>query len=146
MEPVLCYAVGYYYPSGNLLGRFKDNVQPPVAVSSEPVKKTAEVTTPPTSKIEIKTLEPKPTDVNKINETFINEALKAHNEYRKKHFAPSLKHNPDLSAIAQKWAETVASQNKLLASGNKFGGVHLGENVSMWGNTSADRYDGKFLM
>ena len=41
---------------------------------------------------------------------FINEALSAHNELRLKHGVPSLKHNQELSDIAQNWANNIASK------------------------------------
>ncbi len=154
-----------YYPAGNLLGRFKDNVQPPVTPLTpketlkqpiEEISKNPKPSTPtklfePSPKAVVPTrqaeqiIKPKPIEIDKGQELFINEALKAHNEFRKKHNVAPLKHNLELSKIAQNWAETVAAKNKLIASGNKYNNQHLGENVSMWGSVTASRYDGKFI-
>ena len=41
---------------------------------------------------------------------FINEALAAHNELRLKHGVPILKHNQELSDLAQNWANNIASR------------------------------------
>ena len=41
---------------------------------------------------------------------FINQAQDKHNEYRLKYGVPNLKHNPELSRIALKWAQDLASR------------------------------------
>lgn len=50
---------------------------------------------------------------------FIESALKAHNDYRKKHSAPPLKHNKEISAIAQKWADELAAKDGFQHSQNR---------------------------
>lgn len=44
---------------------------------------------------------------------FIQEALSSHNTYRKKHGVDPLIHNPELSKIAQNYAEQIANSNGL---------------------------------
>ena len=157
--------VANYYPAGNLLGRFKDNIQPPNAIFSIPkealkqpiednlkavpakstklVELSPKVTVPTRQVVPSIKTKPVEVEIDKTQELFINEALKAHNEFRKKHFVAPLKHNRELSRIAQNWAEKVAAKNKLLASGNTYNSQHLGENISMWGSVTANRYEGK---
>ena len=79
---------------------------------------------------------------NEAQTRFINEALAAHNEYRKLHGVSPLLHNAELSKMAQDWATSIASRNKLQHSTNKYKNDNLGENVAMWFMTGADFYDG----
>jgi hypothetical protein len=48
----------------------------------------------------------------------IQTALDAHNKLGEQHVAPPLKHNPDLSKTALKWAEYLAKNNKFEHSTN----------------------------
>lgn len=64
---------------------------------------------------------------------FIQEALKAHNDYRSNHSAPPLVINKELNSIAQQYAEKIAHSGNFAHSGNKFHGDHLGENLDMCG-------------
>jgi len=66
---------------------------------------------------------------------FLEEALKTHNELRKKHGVDKLKLSDDLCQVAQAWANKIAANDKMEHSENGFG-----ENVH-W--TSADDTDGK---
>ena len=73
---------------------------------------------------------------------FINQALAKHNEYRLKHGAPKLKHNPELSLVAQNWASHLASRNTMKHSNCDFNGKRMGENIAMY-HTSLAR-DGNY--
>jgi len=66
---------------------------------------------------------------------FLEDALKAHNEYRKKHKVPKLTLSDDLCQVAQAWANKIAANDKMEHSENGYG-----ENVH-W--TSANDTDGK---
>jgi hypothetical protein len=56
--------------------------------------------------------------MSNFQEYVINTALDAHNKLREQHGAPPLKHNPDLSKTALKWAEYLAKNNKFEHSTN----------------------------
>lgn len=147
------YVVANYYPAGNLLGRFKDNVfQIPKikdtfdkssskTYDEKPIPKLNEYEKPQSRSYDTKADVFKPQKADQ--EKFISEALIAHNQYRRKHGVPPLKHNPKISEIAQKWAENIASNDKMSPSYNRYEGMRLGESMSMWGDTKAQRYDGK---
>lgn len=60
---------------------------------------------------------------------FISEALHAHNICRKKHASEPLVHNPELSAIAQNYANHLAKIQSLIHSKNTYQGQKLGENL-----------------
>ncbi|OWF46342.1 uncharacterized protein LOC110455840 isoform X2 [Mizuhopecten yessoensis] len=78
----------------------------------------------------------------KIKE-FIDDAVKTHNELRKKHGVAPLKHSKDLSEFAQKWAEHLAASNGFQHSDCQHKGDRLGENIACkWSSGSAD-YSGK---
>ena len=60
---------------------------------------------------------------------FQEEALKAHNEYRKKHHSPNLTLNNDLNRIAQNYANKISKINSLEHSNNEYKEEPLGENI-----------------
>ena len=59
------------------------------------------------------------------------EALKIHNELRKKHNAPPVTLNKELCDIAQNYSKLLASKRTLIHSKNKYKGESLGENIFM---------------
>ena len=67
----------------------------------------------------------------KQNKDYISDALKSHNEYRKKHKSGDLEINPELCKIAQEYSDTLAKTKNFKQSGNKFNGKPLGENIFM---------------
>jgi len=69
------------------------------------------------------------------DDKFINEALKAHNDYRAKHGSPPLKLNKEMCKVAQAWANHQAKQQAMAHSTSGYG-----ENC-FWG--SYDVTDGK---
>ena len=77
-----------------------------------------------------------------MDQRFISEALDAHNECRRKHGVPNLVHNPELSRIAQSWANSIAARGSMQHSKNEYRNDKLGENIAMWFETGATRYDG----
>ena len=76
----------------------------------------------------------------------IQTALDAHNKLREQHGAPPLKHNPDLSKTALKWAEYLANNNKFEHSKpdqRKYKDSSMGENLYMSGGfNKPDKIDG----
>ncbi len=67
-----------------------------------------------------------------VQSVYINQALNKHNEYRQKHNAPNLKHNPELSRKALKWAQDIASRKVMQNSDENLNGNQLGENIAMF--------------
>jgi len=60
---------------------------------------------------------------------FIDECITWINNYRRIHQVSPLKHNPDISATAQKWADQMARTGSLGANQDaRYNGKKLGEN------------------
>ena len=62
-------------------------------------------------------------------DSFCNEALQAHNNYRKKHHAEPLKLNKELCKIAQNYANYLANIGRLQHSDNTYHNKSMGENI-----------------
>jgi uncharacterized protein YkwD len=62
---------------------------------------------------------------------FQNDALRAHNEFRRKHHSPNLILNNDLNKMAQNYANKLAKIYSLQHSNNEYKGEPLGENIFM---------------
>lgn len=62
-------------------------------------------------------------------DNFCNEALQAHNNYRKKHHADPLKLNKELCKIAQNYANHLANVGRLQHSDNTYHNKSIGENL-----------------
>lgn len=60
---------------------------------------------------------------------FINEAIEAHNRYRKLHNVPPLEHDPILSDIAADWAEHIATHKVLQYRDGEYKNKPHGENI-----------------
>ncbi|XP_071097472.1 uncharacterized protein [Haliotis cracherodii] len=80
---------------------------------------------------------------NMSDRKFIDEVVKAHNEYRSRHQAPSLSHSKDLSSTAQKWADHLALTNTFQHSNASLKGEPLGENIAMKWSSRPDAYTGQ---
>jgi uncharacterized protein YkwD len=79
---------------------------------------------------------------DEMQNRFIQEALEAHNKYRRRHNVPMLIHNPELSKIAQDYAKQIARQGSLIHSKNKYKSQNLGENLAFSYDSRVDYYDG----
>lgn len=77
-----------------------------------------------------------------VTDRFIQEALNAHNTYRKKHNVEPLVHNPELSTIAQNYAQYIANLGSLKHSTNTYNGQKLGENLAFMFDSRLDHYPG----
>ena len=140
------YAVGNYYPGGNMMSAFEENVLP----LSKPGKKEGEEVKIEKDDIEVKNVkanmkkqividnEEKKIEVKTEKKTtgtldlaFINEAIAKHNVYRKIHGAPELKHNEELSRIAQGYAEKIVASGEFEHSKNQYENQPMGENLAM---------------
>lgn len=74
---------------------------------------------------------------------FIDEIVKAHNEYRSRHQASSLSHAKDLTDYAQKWADHLVATNSFQHSDCNHKGQKLGENIAMKWSSRPDAYTGQ---
>lgn len=141
------YAVGNYFPGGNMMGAFPENVLPLSKQTKDEEVKLQKHDETKDSKNQGNIIknqgvkekgeeetkaEPKSEKTN-INLPFITEALARHNFLRQKHGVPELKHNEELSKIAQAWAESMLEKGDLNHSENTFNGKPLGENIAMCG-------------
>ncbi|CAG2247939.1 unnamed protein product [Mytilus edulis] len=75
---------------------------------------------------------------------FIDDAVKTHNDLRKKHGVPSVKHAKDLSDYAQKWAEHMAATSSFGHSSCTLKSDRLGENIACRSGTGTVDYTGHF--
>ncbi|CAG9768166.1 unnamed protein product [Ceutorhynchus assimilis] len=119
------YVVANYFPAGNFVGHFIENC-PPVKPQfykdiSDSSKNDDRSTASFGSGI---AEEKKKTDVIDVDE-FCEEALKVHNEYRRKHGVPEMSLNEDMCKFAQNWAETCARTASLQHRANN----PYGENI-----------------
>jgi hypothetical protein len=69
--------------------------------------------------------------------------LEQHNECRRRHCVEPLVHNPELSKIAQDYANYLASIRQLKHSTNKYQDKKLGENLAYSYDSTLDFYSGK---
>lgn len=142
------YAVGNYFPAGNYQGQFKEMVPPliaagravPSAFRPAPIADEAPKTRPSASTSTNKAGFSVSNPNSLSQDDFIHKALVAHIKLRKLHNAPMLKHNPELSRMARKWAETLASDMKMRRSDAKYNGEPLGENIAF---SSSKDFNGK---
>lgn len=74
---------------------------------------------------------------------FIDDAVKTHNDLRKKHGVPSVKHAKDLSDYAQKWAEHMAATSSFGHSSCTLKSDRLGENIACRSGSGTVDYSGK---
>ena len=116
------YIVANFYPGGNVVGQFADNVFPPKGKGGS-------------KKVKEEKKNKKETNKGKQNLSgytqFDIEALEAHNRYRRKHHVPPLALNKDLCKIAQSYAQRLSATNSFEHSKNKYKGNELGENLYM---------------
>ncbi|KAG5316096.1 GAPR1 protein, partial [Acromyrmex insinuator] len=102
------YVVCNYNPAGNFLGSFTENVLPSVDACSM-------------KRINFSDLKQHYID----EQTWQQEALLVHNEYRRKHRVPDLRLSPELTAAAKAWANTLLNTNKLVPQSSS----PYGENI-----------------
>ncbi len=79
---------------------------------------------------------------DEVQSKFINEALEQHNDCRRRHAVEPLVHNPELSKIAQKYANYLAKIEQLKHSSNKYADQKLGENLAFSYDSTLDFYSG----
>ncbi|XP_041369849.1 LOW QUALITY PROTEIN: uncharacterized protein LOC121383816 [Gigantopelta aegis] len=77
------------------------------------------------------------------NKQFVDDLMKAHNEYRAIHQVPPLVENDDLNELAQKWANQLANSNMFVHSQSNFKGSKVGENIAMKMTSSQEEYSGQ---
>lgn len=164
------YVVANYFPAGNYKNKFNENVLPvqtrDPAYLSKPKKDE-----PKAKNHFLKTMMSEVLKTNKKNDQrsdvpldesldgsstdlanaygfddvqirFINEALAAHNDCREVHGVDSLLHNPDLSKIAQAYANKLAGMNRMVHSQCTYKNEKIGENLAYAYDSRLDYYSG----
>ena len=79
---------------------------------------------------------------------FAQDALEAHNQYRKHHGIPPLELNQDLVDMAQRWADQLAVEDRLRhtkPNDRVFRGEPTGENIAMKMDSRVDDYKGSLF-
>lgn len=77
--------------------------------------------------------------------SFADEALRAHNDYRRKHGVAPLRLNSNICATAQKWADHLARMDRFEHSkpaDRQFNGEQMGENIAMKWSSENDAFTG----
>lgn len=78
---------------------------------------------------------------------FPEDALAAHNDCRNKHGVSPLTLSSDVTTIAQKWADHLASTGTFSHSKDRaFKGGRMGENIAMKWTSSGEDFTGKRLL
>lgn len=142
------YVVANYFPAGNYKFEFEKNVsRPSTSRNFQELRTEMRSTDDYVHKIE-PIMEPRGLPINEKRrlfmenvqnndtldsnyalDTFIKEAIDAHNFYRRNHGSDFLIHNPEISTIAQNYANYLAKIVNMVHSSNKYRNEKLGENL-----------------
>ncbi|XP_063240497.1 uncharacterized protein LOC134541189 isoform X2 [Bacillus rossius redtenbacheri] len=98
------FVVANYSPPGNFIGSFSENVLPPVGTDAVP-QPMGQLCTKPRQT-------PGAMQASAAEESFEEEGLRVHNEYRRKHGVPDLKMNTSMCGYAAEWARTLAREDR----------------------------------
>lgn len=121
--------VANYYPPGNIIGHFANNVPPPASLHTN--NNHIELPNP------LSTLASKLSSITLTKQTntklsqnftegnFEDDFLEAHNDYRKRHGVPALKLDKKLCKYSEEWAKHLAQKNTL----EHRPGSNYGENI-----------------
>lgn len=85
----------------------------------------------------------RPKESKMAEQKFIDDMVKAHNIYRAKHQSGPIVHSPELSGVAQRWADHLAQRDKFEHSDAMHNGEHIGENLAMKWSSGPDNYTGQ---
>ncbi|XP_048580166.1 Golgi-associated plant pathogenesis-related protein 1 isoform X2 [Nematostella vectensis] len=110
------YAVARYYPAGNVIGQFPENVKPKGSKVTKGGKRAPRFAGDGAS--ERSRLTPDKDKPQNARE-FKNDILKTHNDYRAQHGTKALKWNARLASEAQSWAENLAQRNAIQHSSSR---------------------------
>ncbi|XP_050302498.1 uncharacterized protein LOC126740500 isoform X3 [Anthonomus grandis grandis] len=114
------YVVANYFPAGNFIGHYVENCPPVKPKFYKNISDRPEVDDSTDG-----LGENRKTDVEDLADEFAREALKVHNEYRRKHGVPDIKLSREICSFAQDWAETCARTASLQHRANN----PYGENI-----------------
>ncbi|XP_046397298.1 uncharacterized protein LOC124164140 isoform X2 [Ischnura elegans] len=101
------FVVANYYPPGNYIGSYVDNVLPLIGTCSGVVTPVKNGSTP-TEELKSPTVASGSQD-----EEFAKEGLRLHNEFRRKHGVPELKLSLLLNDYSKQWAKTLAREDSM---------------------------------
>ncbi|XP_060519497.1 uncharacterized protein LOC132697833 isoform X2 [Cylas formicarius] len=103
--------VANYYPPGNIIGCFAENVPPPTLSSPSNNNNHIELSDANRSSASSRCSTRDARDIAEGN--FEEDFLEAHNNYRRRHGVPPLKLDKKLCKYAEEWAKLLASKNIL---------------------------------
>ncbi|KAG5897860.1 hypothetical protein JTB14_024894 [Gonioctena quinquepunctata] len=115
--------VANYYPPGNVIGYFADNVPPPGGFPSNNnhIELSHDI-----SNLSLHASKPSHRSAQKVTEgNFEEDFLEAHNIYRRRHGVPPLKLDKKLCKYSEEWAKHLAQRNIL----EHRPGSNYGENI-----------------
>ena len=105
-----CYIVCNYYPAGNVINEYDNNVIPLHKIMEIATKVNVEVKDTPLEK-------------------FRKEMTEKHNKYRKEHNAGELERDSKLEKIAQENAENMLETDSTFYTTEKYDGEKVGQNI-----------------
>lgn len=122
--------VANYYPPGNIIGYFADNVPPPDSYNNNNNHTELPHRSSLVSKLTTKLSSISLTSGGKSSQSFTegdfeSDFLEAHNGYRKRHGVPPLKLDRKLCKYSEEWAKHLAQKNTL----EHRPGSNYGENI-----------------
>ena len=133
----ICYVTCNYFPAGNVMNQFTDNVVPSIGSSTsggeEPDTTTSDENTDDSGNTDTTTV-----DTNPELETFRTDALNRHNYYRALHQVDDLERDSKLEKIAQENAEYMIKAKSFHFSDGDYDGKYFGENLFSSSGTTPD--------
>ena len=138
-----CYVTCNYYPGGNYLGQFKDNVLPLTTDTTEPTptqtdapSTEAPITDAPVTDAPVTDA---PAEGDSDLEKFRKAILNKHNNYRQLHQVGNLVRDSTLEAIAQKTADYMKQIDNFSFANDKYEGKPIGQNLFwFWGSFTGE--------
>lgn len=127
------FVVANFDPQGNWMGQFSEQVPPVGGFAKASGGKTSFF------KSKSQKSSSSSSDSSSDEEDFVEDCLKAHNVYRKKHGVPLLKISKELNKVATDWAKTIARKDAMQHRPNN----QYGENIyCAWSSNPAHKIKG----
>ncbi|KAI3378231.1 hypothetical protein SNEBB_009128 [Seison nebaliae] len=77
------------------------------------------------------------------SDNFMTEAIKTHNEYRKKHGIDKLEHNNELDRLADGFAKEIAKSGQIYHGRTRYKNGQVGENIAMYFSPAGTELTGR---